>query len=194
MLRVLLCRHGETHDNVAGLVQGHGGGALTAAGRAQAAALGRRLAATRLDAVFCSDLARATETLRLVADAAASPHPPPTLTPQLRERGGGVLEGAALAAVDEAVRAAGVPPRRFRPDGGESWEDVAHRATAFLDMCVAHSSATRRRPPDAPRPAQARRGAAAARGRPLCARRVARRLHTRCVCLLSTAVWRHLAP
>jgi len=41
MLRVLLVRHGVTHDNVAGITQGHTPGALTPLGRAQAAALVR---------------------------------------------------------------------------------------------------------------------------------------------------------
>jgi broad specificity phosphatase PhoE len=42
MLRVLLVRHGLTHDNVAGITQGHSQGSLTPLGRAQAAALVRR--------------------------------------------------------------------------------------------------------------------------------------------------------
>ncbi len=41
LLNVLLCRHGETHDNVAQRTQGHAHGALTDVGKAQAAALVR---------------------------------------------------------------------------------------------------------------------------------------------------------
>jgi hypothetical protein len=134
MLRVLLCRHGETHDNVARLTQGHAPGALTQTGRAQAAALAARLATTPHDAVYCSDLRRAVETLRIVADAAQPPHPPATLLPLLRERGAGVFEGTPLGTVDAAAVAAGAAARSYRPDGGESWQDVRKRAAAALQL------------------------------------------------------------
>jgi broad specificity phosphatase PhoE len=56
--------------------------------------------------------------------------------PLLRERGAGVFEGLPLATVAAACTAQGGPPRRFRPEGGESWEDVRARAKDFLLLCV----------------------------------------------------------
>ena len=41
MLRVLVVRHGLTHENLAGVTQGHAPGSLTPLGRVQAAALVR---------------------------------------------------------------------------------------------------------------------------------------------------------
>ena len=51
MLRVLVVRHGLTHENVAGVTQGHAPGSLTPLGRAQAAALVRLGACTAHPAV-----------------------------------------------------------------------------------------------------------------------------------------------
>ena len=103
MLRVLLVRHGLTHDNVAGITQGHSQGSLTPLGRAQAAALvrpwvcvqqpwlastrmccalaltravqGSRLAHARFGVVYCSDLGRCVETLELASAAASELEP-----------------------------------------------------------------------------------------------------------------------
>ena len=154
MLRVLLVRHGLTHDNVAGITQGHSQGALTPLGRAQAAALVRpcaaprhaaqtaeapsqasRLAGTRFGAVYCSDLGRCVETLQIASELEPS-RPVPQYLPLLRERGAGVFEGTPLGTVEAAAAAAGVSAREFRPEGGESWADVRTRAAKFLLMCV----------------------------------------------------------
>jgi len=136
---LLLCRHGETVDNVSGVVQGQSAGRLTAAGRQQSALLGARLSEARssFDAAYCSDLGRARETLECVCSATSS-IPQPFYTPLLRERAAGVLEGTPLGCVEAAAQAAGVAARQFRPDGGgESWEDVRSRASAFLQLVAA---------------------------------------------------------
>lgn len=55
MLRVLVVRHGLTHENVAGVTQGHAPGSLTPLGRAQAAALVRLVVCNSL---LCAEAPR----------------------------------------------------------------------------------------------------------------------------------------
>lgn len=118
---------------------------LTELGRAQAAALGRRLAGrdpgSRPDVVVCSPYLRARETWAVMAEAAAGCgwSPPPVLVDAcLRDREMGVFElhpPAAIArrAPDEAERCARLGAWAYRPPGGESLADVALRARDFLD-------------------------------------------------------------
>jgi broad specificity phosphatase PhoE len=87
---ILLARHGESDWNVERRVQGHADRPLTPTGLAQARELVEALADEPLDAVYSSDLSRAYETARIVAQ-------PRGLTvialPELRERHFGTWEG-----------------------------------------------------------------------------------------------------
>jgi broad specificity phosphatase PhoE len=66
--RILLARHGETEWNRVGRWQGHADPPLNDAGRGQAAALAAELEGDGIAAVYSSDLRRASETARIVAD------------------------------------------------------------------------------------------------------------------------------
>ena len=68
MTRILLARHGETEWNRVGRWQGHADPPLNDTGRRQAAQLAERLAGDGVAAVYSSDLVRASETARVVAD------------------------------------------------------------------------------------------------------------------------------
>ncbi|HEY1693204.1 MAG TPA: histidine phosphatase family protein [Polyangiaceae bacterium] len=86
-----LARHGETDWNAAQRWQGHTDVPLNENGRAQARALAERLRAVGLGAVVTSDLSRANETGRIVADALGLPLA--YVDGELRERAFGVFEG-----------------------------------------------------------------------------------------------------
>ncbi len=87
---LMLIRHGETEWNRDRRFQGHGDSPLTAKGRAETDALGRRLAATPFDRLISSDLGRTQETAAIIAGHTG--HAIQT-DPRLRERHYGVLEG-----------------------------------------------------------------------------------------------------
>ena len=90
MTTILLVRHGETDWNLQRRVQGHSDTPLNDTGRAQATVLADELATESIDAVYSSDLMRAHETARIVADARGLDV---TAIPELRERHFGTWEG-----------------------------------------------------------------------------------------------------
>ncbi len=88
--RLFILRHGQTVWNVEQRIQGHRDSPLTEHGRQQVEQLGRRLGSESFAALYCSDLRRAIESLRPLADAVGMK---PVLDVRLRERNLGVLEG-----------------------------------------------------------------------------------------------------
>ena len=123
-----LVRHGETDWNAAGRIQGQTDIPLNEAGIRQARALAARLKAEDpdWDAVVSSDLKRARETARILADALGAPLLPPD--PRIRERSFGLAEGTTE---EERIRRWGAD-WRSRDVGQESDEDVRKRGLAFL--------------------------------------------------------------
>ncbi|MBX0286980.1 histidine phosphatase family protein [Haloarcula salinisoli] len=93
MTTLLLVRHGETHWNREGRVQGWAATGLTDRGREQARALGAWLGgAHTVDRVLSSDLERTRATTAAVRETADG-LPSPAFDPSLRERGFGVYQG-----------------------------------------------------------------------------------------------------
>ena len=141
--RVVLVRHGETDWNRERRIQGQTDTPLSALGRLQAHAIGRRLAATeRFAAIHASDLARAWDTAQAIAHAAAghhathhathdatqdtpqdkthdgvrSPPPMPVSQPQLREMDFGEWEGRTSAEISLSHPAAHARSKARDPD------------------------------------------------------------------------------
>ena len=137
---IYLLRHGETEWNRERRIQGHGDSALTARGRAQAQANGRRLKALIADwqsfRVVASPLGRCQETARLVAAALGLAASRIELEPRLKEHGYGRWEGLTFdeaAAQDPALfRARDADRWGVTTPGGESYTMVAERVGAWL--------------------------------------------------------------
>jgi probable phosphoglycerate mutase len=98
MTRLTFIRHGETDWNRQQRFQGQIDVPLNATGHAQAARLAARLAGTRPDQLFSSDLRRAHETAAPLARAWSLPTLP---LPGLREQSFGVLEGLDVPTIQQ---------------------------------------------------------------------------------------------
>ena len=121
-----LIRHGETQWSLSGAHTGRTDLPLTAAGRENAAAVGRFLAGRRFDLVLTSPLARARETCRLAGYAAQG-----QIEPNLREWDYGDYEGRSTAEIQRER-----PGWSLWSDGvanGESIDQVAARASSVID-------------------------------------------------------------
>lgn len=90
-MRLYLVRHGETIENLNGIIQGQAHGTLSAKGKEQIQRLAERLRNEEFDCIYCSDLARAKDT----AIAIHKHHQKVQLlfVKELRERDFGPYEG-----------------------------------------------------------------------------------------------------
>ncbi|WP_020616661.1 histidine phosphatase family protein [Paenibacillus daejeonensis] len=128
-------RHGRTSWNAEGKIQGQTDIPLNEEGRSQAHKLAERLAKDEMkwDAVVSSDLQRARETGRVIADQLSIPLLAADV--RLRERGFGEIEGTTEAERLERWGAAW----RTTYEGQESNTDVTARGMAFIqDMMSLH--------------------------------------------------------
>ena len=134
---LLLARHGETADNAALVFQGQAGKGLNTLGRAQARRLAERLARRPPDAIVASDLERAVETARVVAEACGQKV---ELDRDLREvdvghwTGKSHVEIAELYPDEWAAWSAGLDVRR---GGGETYAELADRVVRALERVAA---------------------------------------------------------
>ncbi|KAG5921413.1 hypothetical protein E4U42_005855 [Claviceps africana] len=135
-MHLLLVRHAESVDNVAGLYGGSRDAALTAHGVMQTRRLASALVDARLDIrhVLSSPLQRAAKTASAICDAfngtgrAANGHVlTTTLVPELREKHFGSWEGVKYA---PAASATSRPPQT----DAETPEAMRTRAISFLDQ------------------------------------------------------------
>lgn len=90
-MRLILTRHGETEENITGILQGHMPGKLPKNGIIQAKKFALRLKDDKIDIVFSSDLDRAVKTTKEIAK---NHHGIPVhYTKELRERNLGSYQG-----------------------------------------------------------------------------------------------------
>lgn len=129
--RIIAIRHGETAWNVAGRLQGHTDEPLNERGQWQARQTAQALADEELAAIYSSDLRRAQATAHAIAQASGAPL---TLTPELRERCFGRMEGYTFpeleAAHPEQARRWRQRDPAFAPEGGESLRAMRDRILA----------------------------------------------------------------
>lgn len=125
---MIFVRHGESMGNLNKLFYGHTNGGLTEKGKAQAAKTSEYLRDIHIDAAFASDLIRAYETGRIVAE----PHGL-TVTPNvgLREIFAGEWENMSFSDIPtkypDTHRVWMSDIGNSRPDGGESVRELSER-------------------------------------------------------------------
>lgn len=142
---IYLFRHGETVWNAERRAQGQLDSPLTAAGRAQAQAMGERLSHELRQAgyetprvvVRASPLGRVRETLAIAAAAADLVYDERSFDDRLREMSWGEWDGLIGAEIEDgwpgAMAARRLDHWRYRPPSGESYAMVAERARPALD-------------------------------------------------------------
>jgi broad specificity phosphatase PhoE len=133
-VRLVLWRHGETQWNVDDRFQGQSDIPLDETGVLQAARAARLLAALRPEAIFSSDMSRATATAAPLSRITGLPV---TLDKDLRERHGGYWEGLTGPEIRERYPAEFVT---WTPPDGETAAAVADRVAGALER-VAESLA-----------------------------------------------------
>ena len=144
LIDLILVRHGETAWNASRRFQGRTDIPLSEIGRARARAVSLRLQSEAFDCGYASDLDRAAETARIIAE----PHGlAVTIEPRIREFDFGQWEGLTW---DEIARRwpelqahGSTAARLYHPQGGESFDAVCARVASFLadlrlrgDACV----------------------------------------------------------
>ena len=141
--RILAIRHGETAWNVGGRIQGHLDIPLNDTGRAQARRLARALAGRdAIDLIVSSDLGRAFDTARAVADATGAPL---VANAALRERCFGDFQGRTFPEIeatwpDDAARWRRREPEWSPPGGqGESLLLFRERVTQAVSALAAEN-------------------------------------------------------
>jgi broad specificity phosphatase PhoE len=126
--RIILARHGETNWNLERRWQGHSDRPLNDTGREQAEALAAELADEPIAAVYSSDLMRAHETARIVADRLGLDV---VAVPGLRERRFGSWEGLQDVEVERLF------PGHNGPPDGEPRDDMTRRVLESLERIAA---------------------------------------------------------
>ena len=144
MTELILIRHGETAWNRERRMQGQTDTPLSDIGRAQAQAVGQRLARHPFVALYSSDLTRAWDTAAAIARASGREV---RREPALRERTFGVFEGLTYEEMaqrypDEHARFSTRDPDYAVP-GGESPRQFFERSLACLEaIAAAHAGAS----------------------------------------------------
>ena len=134
MTELLLIRHGETLWNQQGRMQGQHDSPLTATGVHQARQLAKRLKQVAFSALYSSDLGRAHQTARCIADETGHEV---VAERGLRERDFGIFEGLTNAEIkvrypeDYELFAKRDP--HYVMAGGESAHQFGHRAVGTLE-------------------------------------------------------------
>ena len=131
-------RHGQTDWNLEGRHQGQADPPLNATGWEQARSAAAQLSSIPLEAAYSSDLERARDTARVIADALQLPVQVHT---GLREMNQGAWEGMLAADIRRDYADAWAKrqhdPLNAQPPGGESVAQVAERVWRAVDEIVA---------------------------------------------------------
>ncbi len=129
-MKLIIVRHGETHENVAKIIQGQTHGRLTDLGIEQAKKIGLRLKDEQIDVAYVSDLARVKDTAKEILHF--HPKVPFIYAKELRERAWGIWEGGKSAERNEFFSKEGHSINNYKPEGGESFDEMQERMLQFI--------------------------------------------------------------
>ena len=131
-MKLIITRHGETEENKVGIMQGQLPGKLSATGINQAKKVASRLKDERIDFIFSSDLARASDTAKEIAKF--HPNTPIEFVEDLRERNLGEFQGKKKS--DFGWDAKDYKATYIQPKEGETMEELYNRAESFLHKII----------------------------------------------------------
>jgi broad specificity phosphatase PhoE len=138
MTRLIVVRHGETIWNSESRYQGQTDVPLSARGLVEAECLAERFAGETIAAIYASDLARAADTARVIAQRLSQPV---ILEPRLREVNLGEWQGLSYAEVRRRYFDVTAPLPCYAvdqpPRGGESLRQLQARLMQVVDEIVA---------------------------------------------------------
>jgi len=134
-MKLYIVRHGQTQDNIDQVFNGQGEEGLTPLGIEQARKVGKRLKEVALDVIIVSDLKRTIQTAQEIIRH--HPNARVLYEPRIREQNLGVLQGKPYDAYKEAVEKNGGDSFSFKPEHGESRQEVLDRVQSFMKELLA---------------------------------------------------------
>lgn len=138
MIKLYFIRHGETEWNITGRYQGSADVSLSEKGRAQAADTTECFRPVHLDGIFSSNLVRAADTARGIAD---THHMPVKINPELRELDFGKWEGLTFTEIEKrwpgALDTMYDSPSKLIIEGGETFPHMQVRAMHAIRQIIA---------------------------------------------------------
>ncbi len=127
MMKLIITRHGETIENLNGILQGHNDGTLSDDGIEQATLVAKRLSCEKIDVIYSSDLGRAVNTAKEISKY--HPNAKIYFVKELREMNLGSLIGKLREKVD----------LKNKPKDCETREEMFLRAKKFLDYAYSQN-------------------------------------------------------
>lgn len=133
-MKLIIVRHGQTHENLAKILQGQTYGTLNQTGKEQAQKVAERLKNENIDVAYVSDLERTKETAKEIL--CFHPETPIIEEKALRERSWGVWEGKKSEEMKHFLEKHELTNNTFKPENGESFLEVQKRIVAFYHMIL----------------------------------------------------------
>jgi broad specificity phosphatase PhoE len=132
-MNLIIVRHGQTEENLKGIVQGNNRGTLSEFGKKQVKDVAKELSIEHIDEIYSSDLKRCADTVVPIAEYHKKV--PLVFSDQLREI---TIGSAGKLGLRFPVRFANFGLNlaillHIKIPGGESWKDLRNRVSSFLN-------------------------------------------------------------